>query len=77
MKIKSYQVYNNGEGDVIMVDGSQTKPDARRLLGIGSVECDIEVNSADELERLRGELCDKYREHSGVDDVTVLFRVVG
>lgn len=77
MRIKSYQVYNNGVGGVVMVDGGVSKPDAKKLLGLGSVETDVEVSSAKELEAYRHKLKDEYQRALGLADVSILFRIVG
>ena len=62
LRVNWYQVYNNGEGDLIVYDDTPERPDRRKNLGRGAIPLDdVTVGSAAELEILRKMLEERHR----------------
>jgi len=59
MRVRYYQVYENGDKDMIMVDGSAEETDRRRHIPRGAVVVNKDV---DDVEAYRDEVRDIYKE---------------
>jgi len=70
-------VFENGDRDMVMVSGSFKEADKRRHINRGAVLCDKDVGSAAEVEDYRKQLTQKYVKELGIDDITILFTIVG
>lgn len=84
IKVNYFQVYNNCEGDLLVLPESNPDTNRRKGLPRGAIPCDCEIRSAEELEAVRSGLeyeyidrANKYLESIGekpiVRDVAVMF----